>query len=106
MSGLKRPPTLAVGNKIRFEGQVRGVLEVTAQAAVVEDAEAPHRVVALLDMFEAADFEVVSPTLVRLRGGRGEARTYTVVVTCRDGAGSVTTRSTQVTVRHSAREGR
>jgi hypothetical protein len=59
MSGLKRPPTLAVGHKIRFEGQVRGVLEVTAQAAVVEDAEAPHRVVALLDLFEAADFEVL-----------------------------------------------
>ncbi|MFI5705310.1 integrase [Streptomyces xanthochromogenes] len=59
MSGLKRPPTLAAGHKIRFEGQVRGVLEVTAQAAVVEDAEAPHRVVALLDLFEAADFEVL-----------------------------------------------
>ncbi|WP_327311346.1 Mu transposase C-terminal domain-containing protein [Streptomyces sp. NBC_01243] len=59
MSGLKRPPTLSVGHKIRFEGQVRGVLEVTPQAAVVEDAEAPHRVVALLDLFEAADFEVL-----------------------------------------------
>ncbi|MEU3228455.1 Mu transposase C-terminal domain-containing protein [Streptomyces sp. NPDC006976] len=59
MSGLKRPPTLSVGHKIRFEGQVRGVLEVTAQAAVVEDAEAPYRVVALLDLFEAADFEVL-----------------------------------------------
>jgi hypothetical protein len=44
---------------VRFEGQVRGVLEVTAQAAVLEDAEAPHRVVALIGLFEAADFEVL-----------------------------------------------
>jgi hypothetical protein len=56
---LRRPPVLAVGHKIRFEGQVRGVLEITAQAAVVEDAEAEHRVVALIDLFEAADFEVL-----------------------------------------------
>ncbi|MFD3997782.1 Mu transposase C-terminal domain-containing protein [Streptomyces sp. NPDC058548] len=59
MSGLRRPPTLAVGHKVRFEGQVRGVLEITPQAVVVEDEEAPHRVVALIDLFEAADFEVL-----------------------------------------------
>ena len=59
MSGLKRPPGLAVGQRIRFDGQVRGVLEVTAQAVVVEDAEAPHRVVALIELFEAGDFEVL-----------------------------------------------
>ncbi|MFH8376663.1 Mu transposase C-terminal domain-containing protein [Streptomyces cyaneofuscatus] len=59
MSLLKRPPVLAVGHKIRFEGQVRGVLEVTPQAVVMEDAEAEHRVVALIDLFEAADFEVL-----------------------------------------------
>ncbi|MGY5082341.1 Mu transposase C-terminal domain-containing protein [Streptomyces nigrescens] len=59
MSLLRRPPVLAVGHKIRFEGQVRGVLEITAQAAVMEDAEAEHRVVALIDLFEAADFEVL-----------------------------------------------
>lgn len=59
MGSLKRPPALAVGQRLRFEGQVRGVLEVTAQAAVLEDAEAPHRVVALIDLFETADFEIL-----------------------------------------------
>ncbi|MFF1909598.1 Mu transposase C-terminal domain-containing protein [Kitasatospora sp. NPDC058218] len=59
MSRLKRPPALAVGQRVRFDGQVRGVLEVTAQAAVLEDDRAPHRVVALIDLFEAADFEVL-----------------------------------------------
>lgn len=59
MGSLKRPPALVVGQRVRFEGQVRGVLEVTAQAAVLEDAEAPHRVVALIDLFETADFEIL-----------------------------------------------
>ncbi|WP_030948241.1 Mu transposase C-terminal domain-containing protein [Streptomyces sp. NRRL S-646] len=59
MGGLKRPPALAVGQRVRFEGQVRGVLEVTAQAAVLEDTETPHRVVALIDLFETADFEIL-----------------------------------------------
>ncbi|WP_424863012.1 Mu transposase C-terminal domain-containing protein [Streptomyces sp. MMS24-I29] len=59
MGELKRPPALAVGHRIQLQGQVRGVLEVTAQAAVVEDADAGHRVVALIDLFEAADFEVL-----------------------------------------------
>ncbi|WDM13825.1 transposase [Streptomyces lavenduligriseus] len=59
MGSLKRPPALAVGQRVRFEGQVRGVLEVTAQAAVLEDAETPHRVVALIDLFETADFDVL-----------------------------------------------
>ncbi|MET9679873.1 hypothetical protein [Streptomyces coeruleorubidus] len=55
----KRPPSLGAGQRIRFDHQVRGVLEVTAQAAVLEDAEAPHRVVALIDLFEAPDFEIL-----------------------------------------------
>lgn len=59
MSGLRRPPALAVGHRVRFEDQVRGVLEVTAHAVVLEDTEAPHRVVALIDLFEAADFDVL-----------------------------------------------
>ncbi|GFH81538.1 MULTISPECIES: hypothetical protein [Streptomyces diastaticus group] len=59
MGSLKRPPALAVGQRVRFEGQVRGVLEVTAQAAVLEDAETPHRVVALIDLFETADFKIL-----------------------------------------------
>ncbi|MFD6028892.1 Mu transposase C-terminal domain-containing protein [Streptomyces griseoluteus] len=59
MGSLKRPPALAVGQRVRFEGQVRGVLEVTAQAAVLEDTESPHRVVALIDLFETADFEIL-----------------------------------------------
>ncbi|MFJ7250949.1 Mu transposase C-terminal domain-containing protein [Kitasatospora sp. NPDC098652] len=59
MSALKRPPALAVGHKVRFEGQVRGVLEITAQVVVVEDEQAGHRAVALIDLFEAEDFEVL-----------------------------------------------
>ncbi|BDH11815.1 Mu transposase C-terminal domain-containing protein [Streptomyces hygroscopicus] len=59
MGRLTRPPALVVGERVRFDGQVRGVLEVTAQAAVLEDAEDPHRVVALIELFEAEDFEVL-----------------------------------------------
>ncbi|MFE7117062.1 Mu transposase C-terminal domain-containing protein [Streptomyces sp. NPDC057654] len=59
MRQLRRPQILAVGERVRFDGQVRGVLEVTAQAAVLEDAKAPHRVVALLELFAAEDFEVL-----------------------------------------------
>ncbi|WP_405852343.1 Mu transposase C-terminal domain-containing protein [Streptomyces sp. NBC_00090] len=59
MGRLTRPLALAVGERVRFDGQVRGVLEVTVQAAVLEDTEKPHRVVALIDLFEAEDFEVL-----------------------------------------------
>ncbi|MCX4581145.1 Mu transposase C-terminal domain-containing protein [Streptomyces sp. NBC_01571] len=59
MGRLTRPPTLVVGERVRFDGQVRGVLEVTAQAVVLEDAGDPHRVVALIELFEAEDFEVL-----------------------------------------------
>ena len=59
MGRLKRPPALAVGDRVRFAGQVRGVLEVTAQAAVLEDTDEPHLVVALIELFEAEDFEVL-----------------------------------------------
>ncbi|KJS60395.1 Mu transposase C-terminal domain-containing protein [Streptomyces rubellomurinus] len=59
MGRLKRPPALVVGDRVRFAGQVRGVLEVTAQAVVLEDADEPHHVVALVELFEAEDFEVL-----------------------------------------------
>lgn len=59
MGRLTRPPALVVGERVRFDGQVRGVLEVTAQAAVLEDAEDPYRVVALIELFEAENFEVL-----------------------------------------------
>ncbi|WP_411146570.1 Mu transposase C-terminal domain-containing protein [Streptomyces sp. x-80] len=59
MGRLKRPSALAVGQRVQFDGQVRAVLGVTPQVAVLEDAEAPHRVVALIELFEAADFEVL-----------------------------------------------
>lgn len=59
MGRLKRPSALVVGQRVQFDGQVRAVLGVTAQAAVLEDAEAPHRVVALIELFEGADFEVL-----------------------------------------------
>lgn len=59
MSVLKRPPALAVGQRVRFEGRVRAVLQVTAQAVVLDGEEAAHRVVALIDLFEAVDFEIL-----------------------------------------------
>ncbi|KMS79939.1 integrase [Streptomyces leeuwenhoekii] len=59
MGQLRRPPTLAVGERVRFDGQIREVFEVTAQAAVLEDDETPHRVVALVELFEAEDFEIL-----------------------------------------------
>ena len=59
MGRLNRPPVLVVGERVRFEGQVRGVLALAPMAVVLEDAEAPHRVVALIDLFEAEDFEVL-----------------------------------------------
>jgi hypothetical protein len=48
-----------VGQRIRFDGQVRGVLEITAQTVTLEDEESSHRVVALIDLFDAADFEIL-----------------------------------------------
>ncbi|MFE3763946.1 Mu transposase C-terminal domain-containing protein [Streptomyces sp. NPDC059104] len=59
MGRLRRPPALAVGERVRFDGQVRGVLQITAQAVVLEDAEESDRVVALIDLFEADGFEVL-----------------------------------------------
>ncbi|MET8631037.1 Mu transposase C-terminal domain-containing protein [Kitasatospora sp. NPDC004669] len=59
MGRLTRPPALAVGERVRFKGQVRAVFAVTPQVAVLEDAEQPHLVVALIDLFEAVDFEVL-----------------------------------------------
>ncbi len=50
------------------------------------------------------DFEVVSPTLVRLRAERSGAtgdRIYTITVTCSDPAGGATVRTATVTVPHS-----
>jgi hypothetical protein len=49
------------------------------------------------------DWEIVSPTLVRLRAersGTGEGRVYTITVACTDAAGNRTTASTEVRVAH------
>ncbi|MGW4684838.1 Mu transposase C-terminal domain-containing protein [Streptomyces sp. NPDC004244] len=59
MSRLKRPPRVVVGDRIRFAGQLRGVLAVSAVTLTLTDEEEPHRVVPLLELFEADDFEVV-----------------------------------------------
>lgn len=59
MSRLKRPPRVVVGDRVRFAGQTRGVLAVSAVALTLTDEAEPHRVVPLLELFEADDFEVV-----------------------------------------------
>ncbi|MFG3361871.1 Mu transposase C-terminal domain-containing protein [Streptomyces griseofuscus] len=59
MSRLKRPARLTVGDRVRFAGQLRAVLAVSALTATLSDDEQPHLVVSLLELFEADDFEVV-----------------------------------------------
>ncbi|MEU2835195.1 TnsA-like heteromeric transposase endonuclease subunit [Streptomyces lavendulae] len=59
VSQLKRPPRVVVGDRVRFSGQLRGVLAVSAVALTLTDEEKSHRVVPLLELFEADDFEVV-----------------------------------------------
>jgi hypothetical protein len=49
------------------------------------------------------DWEVVNSKLVRLRAersGTGEGRVYTITVTCNDGNGNVTSKTTQVRIAH------
>ncbi|WP_078495944.1 hypothetical protein [Streptomyces sp. LaPpAH-108] len=56
---MKRPGRVAVGDRVRFEGRIRGVLAVAAQAVTATDGEEPYRVVPLLELFAASDFEVM-----------------------------------------------
>jgi hypothetical protein len=52
----------------------------------------------------APDWEVISPTLVRLRAersGAGSGRIYTITLTCTDAAGNTTSRSVSVSVSRS-----
>ncbi|MEU3495409.1 Mu transposase C-terminal domain-containing protein [Kitasatospora cineracea] len=60
MSELKRPVQVAVGDRVRFDGQVRGVLAVSALAVTLSDDDGPRRVVPLLELFEADGFEVLT----------------------------------------------
>ncbi|AUY53604.1 Mu transposase C-terminal domain-containing protein [Streptomyces sp. CB01881] len=67
MGELSRPVRVVVGDRVRFDGQLRGVLAVSALAVTLTDGERPHRVVPLLELFEAEGFEVVaSPTRMPL----------------------------------------
>ncbi|MFJ8283040.1 hypothetical protein ACIRA2_37815 [Streptomyces griseoviridis] len=59
MVQLKRPPRIAVGDRVRFNGQIRAVLAVSAVALTLTDEEEPYRAVSLLELFEADDFQVV-----------------------------------------------
>ncbi len=56
---MTRPGRVAVGDRVRFEGRIRGVLAVAAQAVTLAEGEERYRVVPLLELFAAADFEVV-----------------------------------------------
>ncbi|MGW1617164.1 hypothetical protein ACWCQZ_49110 [Streptomyces sp. NPDC002285] len=59
MGRLTRPPRIVVGDRVRFEGQIRGVLAVSAVALTLTDEEESYRAVPLLELFDADDFEVV-----------------------------------------------
>ncbi|MGW4854798.1 Mu transposase C-terminal domain-containing protein [Streptomyces sp. NPDC004288] len=59
MSGLKQPARVTVGDRVRFDGQVRGVLAVSVLAVTLGDGDRPYRVVPLLELFETEDFKVV-----------------------------------------------
>ncbi|MFF3738138.1 hypothetical protein [Streptomyces sp. NPDC002566] len=59
MGRLKRPPRIAVGDRVRFNGQIRAVLAVSAVALTLADEEEPYRAVPLLELFDADHFEVV-----------------------------------------------
>src|SRR5262249_28294481 len=54
------------------------------------------------------DYDVVSPTLVRLRAerlGNGNGRVYLITITCTDTAGNSTLKAVSVTVPHSQGKG-
>ncbi|GED88244.1 Mu transposase C-terminal domain-containing protein [Streptomyces sp. 6-11-2] len=59
MGQLKRPPRIAVGDRVQFNGQIRAVLAVSAVALTLTDEEEPYRAVPLLELFGADDFQVV-----------------------------------------------
>ncbi|WAL75855.1 Mu transposase C-terminal domain-containing protein [Kitasatospora sp. YST-16] len=60
MSELRRPVQVAVGDRVRFDGQVRGVLAVSALAVTLSDDDSPYRAVPLLELFGADGFEVLT----------------------------------------------
>ncbi|MFJ3307838.1 Mu transposase C-terminal domain-containing protein [Streptomyces sp. NPDC086549] len=59
MGRLKRPPRIAVGDRVRFDGQIRAVLAVSAVALTLTDEKEAYRAVPLLELFDADDFQVV-----------------------------------------------
>ncbi|MFF3129491.1 Mu transposase C-terminal domain-containing protein [Streptomyces sp. NPDC057908] len=59
MSGLQRPVGIQVGAWVRFAGQVRAVVGVTARTVTLTDTEASQRVMAVEDLTGEADFAVI-----------------------------------------------
>ncbi|MEU3349976.1 integrase, partial [Streptomyces sp. NPDC006700] len=59
MSGLQRPVGIQVGAWVRFAGQVRAVVGVTARTVTLTDTEAGQRVMAVEDLTGEADFAVI-----------------------------------------------
>ncbi|MDH6145865.1 MULTISPECIES: Mu transposase C-terminal domain-containing protein [Kitasatospora] len=60
MSESRRPAQVTVGDLVRLDGRQRGVLAVSALAVTLTDEDGPYRVVPLLELFDADDFEVLT----------------------------------------------
>ncbi|GAA3509878.1 hypothetical protein FHR32_001987 [Streptosporangium album] len=58
MSKLSRPASIGVGERVRFAGQVRAVLAVSARAVTLADEEGPAREVLLGELLGDPDFKV------------------------------------------------
>lgn len=60
MRRLSRPAAIAVGDRVRFAGQVRAVLAVSAQAVTLSDEDGSPREVPLAMLLGDESFEVLS----------------------------------------------
>ncbi len=60
MRRLSRPAAIGVGERVRFAGQVRAVLAVSAQAVLLAEEDGPPREVPLAMLLGDENFEVIS----------------------------------------------
>ncbi|MBT2453022.1 DDE-type integrase/transposase/recombinase [Streptomyces sp. ISL-43] len=60
MHKLSRPASIAVGDRVRFEGQARSVLAVSAQMVTVAEGDGPPREIPLAVLLDDESFEVLT----------------------------------------------